>query len=471
VANDNFFWSRFSHVIEKEEGNLFSAINTLRLRPVYFGSEFFPIIPLIQSGEIKCGDDLKKFNFVGKVFDDFISLLLDASILLREGKSDDAILNHFRDGFVNRNNMSILYLLLTDKCNLGCKYCFIEPKSDLRLFNKGLFMDNDIVTRSIDVFARIKNPDFNSTIILYGGEPLLNLEAIKKAALYCKELKSRGVLSANTNVSVITNGTIMPDEFIELASTGDISVCMSIDGPRDVHDANRKFLNGGGTFDIAYSNFSKLRKRNIPVNISLTITEEVLNNQDEVIKWLCEDVNSSCTVNIIRETEYYKPKEDYFERANDFMINVFERMKEFGLTEDRIMRKVRALRNGYPHIADCAAQGAGQMVVAPDGNIGVCHGYLFSREHFFGDVWDSSEEISKKLRMSDWLRRIALNMDECLDCFALGVCGGGCPHQAELKDGSIWSIDRPFCVHSKKAFKWLIWKVLEVGYPDGEFEK
>ena len=55
--------------------------------------------------------------------------------------------------------------------------------------------------------------------------------------------------------------------------------------------------------------------------------------------------------------------------------------------------------------------------------------------------------------------------EECLSCPALAVCDGSCPYDAMLKYGSIWNIDRRFCIHSKEALEWLIWdlydKVLE----------
>ena len=40
---------------------------------------------------------------------------------------------------------------------------------------------------------------------------------------------------------------------------------------------------------------------------------------------------------------------------------------------------------------------------------------------------------------------------------ALGICGGGCPFQAEITTGSIWGLDERFCVHAKMTLEWLIW--------------
>jgi len=48
-------------------------------------------------------------------------------------------------------------------------------------------------------------------------------------------------------------------------------------------------------------------------------------------------------------------------------------------------------------------------------------------------------------------------MPECQGCFALGICGGGCPYQSELETGSIWGLDKRFCIHAKMTLEWLVW--------------
>jgi uncharacterized protein len=47
-------------------------------------------------------------------------------------------------------------------------------------------------------------------------------------------------------------------------------------------------------------------------------------------------------------------------------------------------------------------------------------------------------------------------MEECFDCEAIAICGGGCPASVELKTGSRWNIDERICPHSKNTLYWLI---------------
>jgi len=48
-------------------------------------------------------------------------------------------------------------------------------------------------------------------------------------------------------------------------------------------------------------------------------------------------------------------------------------------------------------------------------------------------------------------------MPQCFGCEAIGLCGGGCPINAELNFGSIWALDTRFCIHTKSTLEWMIW--------------
>ena len=56
----------------------------------------------------------------------------------------------------------------------------------------------------------------------------------------------------------------------------------------------------------------------------------------------------------------------------------------------------------------------------------------------------------------EWNKRTPLNMPECYECPALGICGGGCPMNAEKNYGSIWHVDKRYCQHSIQTLEWLI---------------
>ncbi|MFH0856760.1 MAG: SPASM domain-containing protein, partial [bacterium] len=62
---------------------------------------------------------------------------------------------------------------------------------------------------------------------------------------------------------------------------------------------------------------------------------------------------------------------------------------------------------------------------------------------------------------TEWSKRSPFNMSQCKYCEALTICGGGCPHNADLNNGSIWEVDASFCIHAKETLQWLIWDLYE----------
>lgn len=121
------------------------------------------------------------------------------------------------------------------------------------------------------------------------------------------------------------------------------------------------------------------------------------------------------------------------------------------------MRKVDSFVKSEIYAFDCGAAGGGQIVIAPDGQVGICHGYLGSRKHFATTVDDETFDPRNDPVFIEWSRRSPLNMDACRECPALGICGGGCPLNADFEEGSIWGLDKRFCVHCKTTLEWLIW--------------
>ena len=106
--------------------------------------------------------------------------------------------------------------------------------------------------------------------------------------------------------------------------------------------------------------------------------------------------------------------------------------------------------------ADCGVVGH-QLVVAPDGRIGVCQDFIKPRTYFSRSVYDNDHHDLIDDLFADWRDRSPFFMPQCMDCPALGICGGGCPASAELKTGSRYNRDERACYHSKQILEWLVW--------------
>ena len=146
---------------------------------------------------------------------------------------------------------------------------------------------------------------------------------------------------------------------------------------------------------------------------------------------------------------------------NDNLLEASKKVNDLGLYEDRIQRKVRAF-NGMPRFKDCGGVG-NQLVFFPNGDIGTCEAYLCNKKSKIGNIKTLKvDKIENNPTVKYWTERYPLNIKECLYCPALGVCGGGCPFNAEtISKKDIYQRDKPFCVHTEKALTHLLKKCIE----------
>ena len=126
-------------------------------------------------------------------------------------------------------------------CNLDCSYCFflskemLYPGSRFRMADEML---EDYLRQLIEAHAGV--PEV--TIAWQGGEPtLMGLDFFRRSV----EIAGRHLLPGQRAVHTIqTNGTKLDAEWAEFFRAHDFLVGLSIDGPRDIHDAYR--VNKGG---------------------------------------------------------------------------------------------------------------------------------------------------------------------------------------------------------------------------------
>lgn len=142
-------------------------------------------------------------------------------------------------------NMSQLTLETTERCNLSCKYCiYQDDHNDFRQFTDR-DMTFDIAKKAIDF--TYKRVDKKFYLAFYGGEPLLNFDLIRQCVEYSKNL----VNEKDLEFSMTTNAVLITKDIAKYLYENNFSVMVSLDGPEEIHDENRKFKSGVGSFKYA----------------------------------------------------------------------------------------------------------------------------------------------------------------------------------------------------------------------------
>lgn len=153
--------------------------------------------------------------------------------------------------------LSHMTLQVTQGCNLRCKYCvYSEETNERQRSHSNRSMDWETAKRAIDFFYEHTVDSKNVAIGFYGGEPLLMLPLIKQILDYSRRLfDGKDVLYTMT-----TNGTLLTDETICFLAREKISLMISLDGPKEIHDRNRVFPDGRGSFDILSRNVARIKE-------------------------------------------------------------------------------------------------------------------------------------------------------------------------------------------------------------------
>ena len=297
------------------------------------------------------------------------------------------------------------------------------------------------------------------TFIYYGSEPLMSknyfIESLDKIKRICDKNK------IVPDFQITTNGTLIDEEIIEAMKKFHVGVSISLDGEKEINDKMRITQNNKGTYNKIITGLDLLKKSKISFGISCTISSHNINVLKNSANHFIKLGASSVGFNILLNPRYTKISLNSLPKLNNSLIEASHEVQKLGFYEDRVQRKVRAF-NGLPRFKDCGGVG-NQLVFFPNGDIGPCEAYLCNRKSVLGNINSIKvEEIEKTPIIKYWTERYPLNMEECLYCPALGICGGGCPFNAEtLSKKDIYERDKPFCAHTEIILDWLLKKSVE----------
>ena len=155
------------------------------------------------------------------------------------------------------NKIQMLTLQVTQQCNLRCNYCVYSGDYHNRQHSNNK-MSFETAKKAIDFLISHSNDNRYISLGFYGGEPLIEFDLIKRCIEYAKV---RG-LGKELMFSITTNGTLMDDEIIEYLENNNVSLMISLDGPKEIQDKNRKFaFNNCGTFDKVMENVKRVKNK------------------------------------------------------------------------------------------------------------------------------------------------------------------------------------------------------------------
>ena len=443
------------------EAGYFAVFHSLNLEVVFLEQKFREMIELLFLGTTL--DFLtRKFEKLTEI-PEIIAELSRYGLIVPVENDDMTLLEEKRKVHVLPPGLETLYLIVADDCNLACGYCFIlnNMPEDYRSRR----MSFATAKAAIDMYFGnlVRNPPgyekLRKTIYFYGGEPLLNFRLIKQVVEYLEHQYKDQIseMGEKFRMSIVTNGTLISKEIAQfVAARGNFDIAISLDGQEESHNKKRPFINGKGSFEKAIRGLEILKQEGKKeISLSCTIADHNIDELPSLLDLHRKYGFASINLNPLVDTAKDPVSKKYMWKVSKRMIEYFTLAREEGVYEDRMMRKTKSFVEKKIHAYDCQALGA-QLVCSPDGQLGVCHEGTGIKQFFFATV-DKDFDFHKNTVIAEWKQRTPLNMPQCYDCPALGICGGGCAYGSWLRNGSIWSVDDRFCVHSRTTLEWLVW--------------
>jgi His-Xaa-Ser system radical SAM maturase HxsB len=341
------------------------------------------------------------------------------------------------------NGTSLHIIAPTIRCNQHCPYCFASPK-EMKSNVEETDMSLETARRTVEFILNSPSPAL--TLEFTGGEPLAAFERIQEMILYARELNKEK--KKDLQFTIVTNLTLMTERIAKWLIEHDVSICTSLDGPKEVHDKNRIIKGRQGETIPTHSKVVKWIKRlqelhkelgsKNSVNALMTITRYSFPYAREIIEEYVNlglnlvDVRGLMQIGFALEEDatglQYAPEE--FKKFYLECISIIDELQSQGIhIEDRMRKlyeyKIEEQKPTYhidfesPH-----GSGIGALAYGPNGAIYSSHEGIGKEEFILGLVEETWSELFKNKELAFMLQSSMLEGNALCDrCALKPYCG------------------------------------------------
>lgn len=309
----------------------------------------------------------------------------------------------------------------TIDCNFACLYCYEEKKPGM--------MSRQTESSIIDYVRRNLDGKKSFAVTWYGGEPLLAKDTVIRLSeaftALCTEYQ------VQYHAFLITNGSLLkPNLTRRLAKLGHWrNVQITLDGTREFHNLKRPTKGAGGSFDVilrhllyAIDHLPMLLRMNVDIlnpSSCRMLLDELA--QHELAKKLCV---------------YFSPIHPFGEGCRDLAqkhdVSVIK-SQDFAEIEIVLMQHAKALgfktRDVFdgPWLQQCQAVSSHSYLIEPSGSIQRCWIEVGECNKAIGNI--NEPIVLNSNNNIRWLSFDPTRNTPCRDCHVLPLCFGSCPHR------------------------------------------
>lgn len=315
-------------------------------------------------------------------------------------------------------------------CNLDCSYCFYLRKESI-YGKSGFRMPDDVLESFTRQYIEAQTVP-QVTFAWQGGEPtLMGLDFFRRAVELQQKYRPGHMRITN---SFQTNGTVLDDEWAAFLKEHSFLIGLSMDGPRDIHDANRVDKGGKPTFDRVLAALRLLQKHGVEHNILCVVNRTNSTQGASVYRFFRDEgvefIQFIPAVERLPDgsvTEWTPRPEKW----GQFLCDVFEEWVRRDVGKVFVQHfdvALEAWLGMEPSLCVHAKTCGNAMALEHNGDLYSCDHYV-NGEHFLGNLVETPLErlVASPFQRKFGTDKEALLPEYCRQCDVLFACNGGCP--------------------------------------------
>lgn len=376
-------------------------------------------------------------------------------------------------GAVAANGFQIFVKPTGAVCNLDCQYCYYLEKEHLYPDVDSFRMSDDILEEYIVQHIEASNGDV-IRFSWHGGEPtILGVDYFRQivALQHRHGPPDRRIFNA-----IVTNGTLLDDEWCRFLAAEGFAVGLSLDGPSELHDRYRVTKGGKPTHGQVMRAHRLLRRHRVPCDILCVVHDANVEYPERVYRFFKEIGATYVGFLPLVERrgdlpggvgEHTVPAEAF----GSFLCTIFDEWvrHDIGRVMVQIFDEAARPIRGLEHSLCIFRETCGDIpVLEHSGDLFSCDHFV-DREHLLGNI--------QEIRLAEMLRgpaQLKFGTDKrdslpryCLDCDVRSMCNGGCPKDRFIRtpDGEeglnyLCAGYKKFFAHCRPTFEKLVplWK-------------
>lgn len=380
-----------------------------------------------------------------------------------------------------RRSFPVMVKVVGPACNLDCDYCYYVEKEVLYpgIGRNAWRMNRETLETLVrDTIAAQAGE--RVTFIWHGGEPTLAGLDFFKEAVRLQRLYGEGRVVENV---LQTNGTLIDGHWAEFLGNERFLCGLSVDGPKMLHDAHRRYADGRGSWEqvaacarlfcqhgVEFNTMTTVNATNArhPLAVYealkalgahfmqfIPIVENVADDERNAFSLVTPNYGGSAS-ELSENVEA--------EAWGNFLCRVFDVWvrRDVGTYYVNIFDNTLAGYVGEPQLCSMNARCTCSPAVEYNGDVYLCD-HLVYPEYRLGNILKMplAEMVKDDRQLSFEAEKETALPRCCRECEFLRLCGGDCPKNRYARDvdgeplSSLCGGFRLFFAHTRRAFEFM----------------